>query len=636
VKQFESNNTQIYPFFTMNSSYNKNNNGSQKRDPPTRHRPDEDEDKTESSSSSSTRSKTTKTKNISSGAFQNDRSYLSTSTIGAMETTDNNAKQQARAAATRAASSGVYRKPPPPGASASAVTEIATARVTATARAMSDAQAKLRGRKPSGNSKKGNAPTIRYQPQRSMPSHLQSSTSGTSSSAGSSNTTKLQRLQEEVAAKASGKAPNATAVSTQRRPAVLPSSMHSQSSGSVGSSFTAVKRLNRMEADIAAKERARASRRSGTARVKGITTVSPSSKSTAMPIAARHLDRMEAEIAAKAKVDRASSALKTNGQRNGNVNVNGNNRVDALAKKLNKTRAARSTSATVPGAVSSNRNAGGTDAAVEETKKKKESTKEGMKDVAFAGASVTTPSDGKKQNGASSKHKSYRNGGSGKHGGGGVSADTTLPSGSDDTFANESHKGDNNNRLAVAVAVFEDENENVFIPSAVEYDPDAKPPVYKNQRFRVYGLLICTLLIIIAACSIGVITILENNQIDTDWIPTESPTCTRCTMDFIEQLELEVGSEKLRDPASPEYMAKEWIIHEDEMQLMPTDRDFIQRFLLAVFYFDTHQIADWRSCNRQNFDPSSNETEQCEFLKLSSIKPLGFQGGKHSSRALRL
>jgi len=384
-----------------------------------------------------------------------------------------------------------------------------------------------------------------------------------------------------------------------------------------------------MEEDIAAKERARGGRRSGTARAKGIATTTatsfpPSKSAAAKPIAARRLDRMEADIAAKAKVGRASAALKKNGQRNGN----GNNRVDALAKKLNKNRAARSTPATVPGAVSSDRNAGGMDSAVEETKKK-ESTNEGMK-----GAAATTHSDGKKQHGTSSKHKSYHNGGSNMYGDLGVSMDTTLPSGSDDSFVDKSHKANKSNGLAVAIAVFEDENENVFIPSAVEYDPDAKPPVYKNQRFRVYGLLICTLLIIIAACTIGVLTILENNEIESDWIPTESPTCIRCTMDFIEQLELEVGSEKLQDPTSPEYMAKEWIIHEDEMQLMSTDRDFIQRFLLAVFYFDTHQIADWRSCNRQKLDPSFNENEECQFLKLTAIKPtLGFQGGKHSSRA---
>jgi len=95
-------------------------------------------------------------------------------------------------------------------------------------------------------------------------------------------------------------------------------------------------------------------------------------------------------------------------------------------------------------------------------------------------------------------------------------------------------------------------------------------------------------------------------------------------MDFIEQLELEVGSQKLNDPTSPEYLAKEWIIHKDEAQLLPTDLNFIQRFLMAAFYFDTHQVADWRSCNQQSFDPVLNETEMCDFLKVSNIDPLEF------------
>jgi hypothetical protein len=338
------------------------------------------------------------------------------------------------------------------------------------------------------------------------------------------------------------------------------------------------------------------------------------------------MDRLEAEIAAKAKTGRASSAL-----RKGNSNSSSNrNKLDALAKKLHKEKAASGTPPTIVDAGSSKRRTGAVNAAVGDAKtkkKKKGSIVEGMGGATFAGA------DAKKHNG----EKTYRTMDGGRHGGGnGFSATVALQGGNheyDDDFADENY--DETNRLAVAVAV--DEDENVFIPSAVEYDPDAKVPVYKNQRFRVYGLLTCTLLIIIAACSVTVLTVLEKNQqADDDWPPTESPTCTRCTVDFIEQIELEVGSQKLRDPSSPEYMAKEWLIHEDEMELLPTHKDFIQRYLLAAFYFDTHQIAEWRSCNRQSIDPSKNETEQCTLLKVSGVEPLEFQGCKRSLRVLSL
>ena len=48
--------------------------------------------------------------------------------------------------------------------------------------------------------------------------------------------------------------------------------------------------------------------------------------------------------------------------------------------------------------------------------------------------------------------------------------------------------------LAVAVAVAEDEDE-AFIPAAIEFDPDSKPPIYKNRRFRFY-LIAATILLV--------------------------------------------------------------------------------------------------------------------------------------------
>ena len=44
----------------------------------------------------------------------------------------------------------------------------------------------------------------------------------------------------------------------------------------------------------------------------------------------------------------------------------------------------------------------------------------------------------------------------------------------------------NTEGLAVAVPVA---GEDDSIPEAVEYDPDAKPPLYRNRRFRLYSLL---------------------------------------------------------------------------------------------------------------------------------------------------
>ena len=107
--------------------------------------------------------------------------------------------------------------------------------------------------------------------------------------------------------------------------------------------------------------------------------------------------------------------------------------------------------------------------------------------------------------------------------GGGYNMDQrgSNDSGSNDVENMLPNKDDNYNddddgdRLVVAVAVNEDDDENVFILLAVEYDPDqmkTKVPMFKNQPFRVYGLLECTLLIILIACSIGILAILEDKE----------------------------------------------------------------------------------------------------------------------------
>ena len=630
----------------MDSRYNKKNGSQQKKSPPTRHRPDEDEDTRESSSSTiitdNSLSKSSKMKKTNISAEGNNfkdednRSFLLTDS--------SNAKiiQHARTTAMRAAPSGMHRKPPPPGPSDYGGAAVATKSegdnsVTAASsrsRAGAEARAKSRGRRPTGA-------------QRLFPSRLRNSVSGgsskdssTSSVAGNSTastaSTKLQRLQEEVAAKATGRVPSTkSAVVTQLKPAVFSSAMDARSSPDSSNnscSFTAVKQLNRMEADIAAKQRARATRGSGTARA-AVSTSKLSNSAANRNIDTTtilSLNRTNADIAAKARVKQAKVAAKGTRasaflkNRRGNGSGTTNAKAVALAKKLGQAGATNSaTSSPFQKSASSAQKAGTAATAANEPRKKKEKKVSGDDEAYLRIPSLSKAS------------KDRTRGGNQRDGNGAA----TLPDGnhqrefnvSDKDFRDESKKSGDNN-LAVAVAVYEDENENVFIPSAVEYDPDAKQAVYKSQRFRVYSILTCTLMIVIAACAIGVLTILEKRkaQIDQDWFPTEPPTCTRCTMAFAEQLELEVGSQKLWDPASPEYKAMQWILHEDEMELLSTDENFVQRYLMAVFYFDTHQLADWRSCNRKGQDQFTNDTDTCNFEKLINIIPEPvFEGCKY-------
>eukprot|EP00544_Gedaniella_sp_CCMP2646_P011764 CAMPEP_0202482554 /NCGR_PEP_ID=MMETSP1361-20130828/1956_1 /ASSEMBLY_ACC=CAM_ASM_000849 /TAXON_ID=210615 /ORGANISM="Staurosira complex sp., Strain CCMP2646" /LENGTH=564 /DNA_ID=CAMNT_0049110493 /DNA_START=48 /DNA_END=1740 /DNA_ORIENTATION=- len=57
------------------------------------------------------------------------------------------------------------------------------------------------------------------------------------------------------------------------------------------------------------------------------------------------------------------------------------------------------------------------------------------------------------------------------------------------------------------------------------------------------------------------------------------------------------SSQSLSDPTSPQYMAKQWLIEEDPLQLTPSDfvseGRILQRYALAVFYFATGGPESW-------------------------------------------
>jgi hypothetical protein len=182
---------------------------------------------------------------------------------------------------------------------------------------------------------------------------------------------------------------------------------------------------------------------------------------------------------------------------------------------------------------------------------------------------------------------------------------------------------DDGDHLAIAMAVAENEDDDEYIPKAVEYDPDAKPPVIKNRRFRLYMAVGCIAMIVIVASTIGVLSLSMSDPSDElpETPPTSAPTCERCGLGIEAALELAVGSDKLYNTSSPYYEAMEWILFEDSRALGPTDTNLLQRYILATFYFDTHQQSEWLSCNRPIEENSEDDT--CEHMLLSGITAEG-------------
>lgn len=170
--------------------------------------------------------------------------------------------------------------------------------------------------------------------------------------------------------------------------------------------------------------------------------------------------------------------------------------------------------------------------------------------------------------------------------------------------------------MAIAVAVDDSYYDDEYYHHAIEYNPDAKPPIHKNRRFRLYFCMaILTAVAIGVAICITVPILLSSDSSDNSLTlaPTEAPT-TAADGIYREQFIAVVGPQ-VSVEGSPHDRAATWIINEDPQRLTPRSENLIQRYLLALFYFMTteNEMTLWKSCSR----PQENEDDTCELLKFT-------------------
>jgi hypothetical protein len=170
--------------------------------------------------------------------------------------------------------------------------------------------------------------------------------------------------------------------------------------------------------------------------------------------------------------------------------------------------------------------------------------------------------------------------------------------------------GLNEQGLAVAVAVEEEENDT-FIPSAIQYDPDAKPPIYRNRRFRMYACLALSTLII------GTVGAVLGILLTDDEAPPEVPF--RATLGIRENIELLLDNKQvLDDLTSPYRKALDWITYDDAMAVTPDDSNLYQRFVVAYLYFATSAKKPWGGpCA-----PEGGDEGACQYNYIYSPDPL--------------
>lgn len=161
--------------------------------------------------------------------------------------------------------------------------------------------------------------------------------------------------------------------------------------------------------------------------------------------------------------------------------------------------------------------------------------------------------------------------------------------------------------LAVATAIEEDD-EDMFIPAAVQYDPDAKPPMYKNRRFRLYGIAGIFFLIAVIVVAIVITQVAPSGPSG----PTMAPTSFRESLGIEQQIIEIFGSDYLDDESSTQYKALQWLINEDPFEIQPNAENLIQRFILVYLYFETTKEGEWISCGK----PEGVQPDSCYYMFL--------------------
>jgi hypothetical protein len=173
--------------------------------------------------------------------------------------------------------------------------------------------------------------------------------------------------------------------------------------------------------------------------------------------------------------------------------------------------------------------------------------------------------------------------------------------------------------LAVAVAIEDDEDDNKFLAAAIEYDPDSKPPLYKNRRFRVYmGVGCCILLMAIVMAIVGTTAFGDDGDViretnEPTSAPTMSPTTTergRNSAFFAKHV-----SELVLTPDTSHDLALQWIMNEDPLQLDINSTRILQRYMMVFFYYSTSNNgnAPWRSCG----PAVEGEDDSCVLLEYT-------------------
>jgi hypothetical protein len=162
--------------------------------------------------------------------------------------------------------------------------------------------------------------------------------------------------------------------------------------------------------------------------------------------------------------------------------------------------------------------------------------------------------------------------------------------------------------LVVATAVYDnatvDSDDEGYLPTCIEYDPDSKPAEYWNGFYRrmFYAFVAVSLLMI--GVIVVAVKLTKGSSNEMEWMRQEAETLLGSKM---ESVDLSYRT------------ALSWMMYEDPLRFELSsaaetgDSGFYQRFILAYFYFATSVNTEWAYCA-----PGPLDDPQCVYRNYVS------------------
>lgn len=188
---------------------------------------------------------------------------------------------------------------------------------------------------------------------------------------------------------------------------------------------------------------------------------------------------------------------------------------------------------------------------------------------------------------------------------------------------NQAFHNDNNKGLAVAVAVTEryddEDDDHITRVMGVEYDPDSKPPLFQNRRFRLYAMVGVVLLLAVIAGSLGAV-LSKGSSSNAPVAPTLAPT-SMAERTYLRLFATAVQNDLVYELDTPHRMAANWIMFHDPLHLASDSDHLIQRYVLALFYLQMSESGQypWMSCNPPQDFSDTNTSCIFESYQINNV-----------------